>query len=194
MKFEALSSPAAGLGSVHQLWDTQFQHPDFACMLDRLKEGLPLVHWKCLIYSPSGKQYGNLEKEEFLGRGTNEPSCTWECTIKLHWNEARTCWESVLTIQAAAMVSLVKRAWQTKRKTNLGSLSKSPDPSVNSSFNDSMGFYPLFSQPLVPQHSAVPGSLFNTINAGNWSHLLCCLDFMMLSFLQQLVSAALLSL
>lgn len=120
--------------------------------------------------------------------------CTWECTIKLHWNEARTCWESVLTIQAAAMVSLVKGAWQTKTKTNLDSLSKSPDPSVNFSLNDSMGFCPLFSQPLVPQHPAIPGSLFNMINAGNWSHLLCCLDFMMLSFLQQLVSTALLSL
>lgn len=168
MKFEALSSPAAELGSVHQLWDTQFQHPDFALMLDRLKERLPLVHWKRLIYSPLGKQYGNVAKEEFLGHGTNEPSCTWECTIKLQWNEARTCWESVLTIQAAAMVSFVKRAWQTKRKTNLDSLSKSPDPSVNFSLNDSMGFCSLFSQPLVPQHSAIPGSLFNTISAGNW--------------------------
>lgn len=163
MKFEALSSPAAELGSVHQLWDMQFQHPDFACMLDRLKEGLPLVHQKCLIYSPLGKLCGNLAKEEFLGHGTNELSCTWECTIRLHWNEARTCWESVLTIQAAAMVSLVKRAWQSKIKTNLDSLSKSPDPSVNFSCNDSMGFCPLFSQPLVPLHSAILGSLFNTI-------------------------------
>lgn len=72
MKFEALSSPAAELGSVHRLWDTQFQHPDFACMLDSLKEGLPLVHRKCLIYSPLGNQYGNLAKEEFLGHGTND--------------------------------------------------------------------------------------------------------------------------
>lgn len=124
MKFEALSSPAAELGPVHRLWDTQFPHPpDFACMLDRLKEGLPLIHRKCLIYSPLGKQYGNLAKEEFLGRGTNEPFGVWgllipmwECIIKLQWNEARTCWESVLTIQAAAVVSLVKRAWQTKMK------------------------------------------------------------------------------
>lgn len=112
--------------------------------------------------------------------------CTWECTIKLHWNEAKTCWESVLTIQAAAMVSLVKGARQTKTKTNLDSLSKSPDPSVNFSLNDSTGFCPVFSQPLVPQHSAIPGSLFNTINAGNWSHLLRCLDFMMLSFFNSL--------
>lgn len=62
MKFEALSSPAAELGSVHQLWDTQFQHPDFALMLDRLKERLLLVHGKCLIYSPLKKQHGNLVK------------------------------------------------------------------------------------------------------------------------------------
>jgi len=43
MKFEALSSLAAQLGPVRPLWDMQFQHPGFACMLDTLKEGLPLI-------------------------------------------------------------------------------------------------------------------------------------------------------
>jgi len=48
---------------------------------------------------------------------------------------------------------------------------------------------------VVPQDCRLPylGLVFNRINASHWSHLLCCLDFMMLSFLQQLVSAALLS-
>lgn len=80
MKFEALSSPAAHLGPAHQLWDTQFQHPGFACVLDRLKEGLPLIHRKSLIYLLFGKQYGNLAKEEFLGHGTNEPFGVGGCS------------------------------------------------------------------------------------------------------------------
>jgi len=41
-------------------------------MLDRLEEGLPLVHQKCLIHSPLGRQYGNLAREESTGHGTDE--------------------------------------------------------------------------------------------------------------------------